>query len=94
MLEHGFRAAPAEDGGNIGRRCSELPPAVIPADGPPETIAVESDDPWGAEIAYFVDCVEPGQTVERGTGEQALEALRVALAANRSLASGNPEPVR
>ena len=93
VLEHGFRAAPAEDGGNIGGDVQSYL-RLYPADGPPETIAVESDDPWGAEIAYFLDRVESGAAVERGTGEQALEALRVALAANRSLASGNPEPVR
>ena len=92
VLEHGFRAAPAEDGGNIGADVQSFLRSH-PTDGPPETVAVEAVDPWGAEIAYFVECVESGATIERGTGEQALAALRVSLAVNRSLASGAPEPI-
>jgi len=92
VLEHGFRAAPAEDGGNIGTDVQSFL-RLHPLDGEPETIAVEAIDPWGAEIAEFVDCVESSRTVARGTGAQALDALRVSLATNRSLASGQPEPV-
>ncbi len=92
VVEHGFRAAPAEDGGNIGGDVQSFL-RIHPNDGAPETIAVESVDPWGAEIAAFVECIESGRPVERGTGEQALAALRVSLATNRSLSSGKPEPV-
>ena len=92
VLEHGFRAAPAEDGGNIGADVESFLRSH-PTNGPPETIAVEAVDPWGAEIAYFVECVESGAPIERGTGEQALAALRVSLAVNRSLASGALEHV-
>jgi predicted dehydrogenase len=92
VLEHGFRAAPAEDGGNIGSDVQSFL-RLHPNDGQPETIAVEGADPWGAEISYFVDCLEAGRPVERGTGEQALAALRVSLATNRSLASGRLEAV-
>jgi UDP-N-acetylglucosamine 3-dehydrogenase len=92
VLEHGFRAAPAEDGGNIGADVQSFL-RCHPMSGPPETIAVEAVDPWGAEIAYFVDRVESGAAVEEGTGEQALAALRVSLAVNRSLASGMAEAV-
>ena len=54
---------------------------------------VEAADPWGPEIAYFVSCLEQGRPPEQGTGAQARDALRVSLAANRSLASGRREPV-
>ncbi len=92
VVEHGFRAAPAEDGGNIGGDTQSFL-RVHPVDGLTESVAVEMVDPWGAEIAYLVDCIERGNSVERGTAEQATLALRVALAANRSLASGEIEIV-
>ena len=81
-----------------GRRQHRLGRPELPAAAPERTASrrrspSERTDPWGAEIAYFVDCVEAGAPVERGTGEQALVALRVSLAANRSLASGRLEAV-
>ena len=92
--EYAFSAAPAEDGGNIG---GADPAAqglrLYPAGGEPETVALEAVDPWGPEIEYFVECVEQGLRPEEGTGKQAQEALAVALAASRSIASGRPEPV-
>jgi len=93
VAEYAFSAAPAEDGGNIG--ASEAPRGLrlYPAAGEPLTVPVESADPWGPEIAYFVDCVEQGRAPEQGTGEQARLALAVSLAAARSLESGRPEAV-
>jgi predicted dehydrogenase len=91
-IEHGFRAAPAEDGGNIGGDVESFI-RVHPSDGPVRTIDVEAVDPWGAEIAYFVECIEQGRAVERATAEQARAALRVSLATNRSLDSGAPEAI-
>jgi predicted dehydrogenase len=92
--DYTFRAAPAEDGGNIGTvDPSARGLRLYPADGAPETIEFEAVDPWGPEIRYFVDCVEGGQSPEQGTGEQARAALGVALAATRSIGSGKPEPV-
>ena len=91
--EYAFSATPAEDGGNIGASTTARGLRLYPADGAPESAAVESADPWGPEIAYFVECVEQGRAPEQGTGEQAREALRLALAANRSLESGRPEDV-
>jgi predicted dehydrogenase len=94
VAEYAFRADPAPEGGNIG---GADPAArglrLYPSGGEPETVLVESADPWGPEIAYFVECVEQGRAPEQGTGEQARDALRVSLAANRSLESGRPEPV-
>lgn len=94
VAEYAFRAEPAPEGGNIG---AADPAArglrLYPSGGEPQTVPVESADPWGPEIAYFVECVEQGRAPEQGTGEQARDALRVSLAANRSLASGRPEPI-
>ena len=95
VAEYAFRAMPAVEGeGNIGG----VDPAVgglrlFRPDAEPETILLEAVDPWGPEIAHFVECVEQERMPEEGTGEQAREALLVSLAANRSLESGRPEPV-
>jgi predicted dehydrogenase len=91
--EYSFSAAPAEDGGNIGAPTAPRGLRLYPEGGEPETVAVESVDPWGPEIAYFVECVEEGRAPEQGTGKQAREALRVSLAAARSLESGRREDV-
>ena len=50
-------------------------------------------DPWQAEIEHFLDCVATGAAPADGSFEQARAALAVALAARRSLESGEPEPV-
>jgi predicted dehydrogenase len=91
--EYAFSAAPAEDGGNIGAPTAARGLRLYPVDGEPRTVDVEPTDPWGPEIAYFVECVEQGRQPEQGTGEQARDALKVSLAAARSLESGRPEPV-
>jgi predicted dehydrogenase len=93
VAEYAFSAAPAEDGGNIGASDAARGLRLYPTSGDARTVPVESVDPWGPEISYFVDCVEQGRPPEQGTGEQAREALLVSLAANRSLASGRAEPV-
>lgn len=93
VAEYGFSAAPAEDGGNIGASDAPRGLRLYPAGGEPTSVAVESADPWGPEIAYFVECVDQGREPEHGTGEQAKKALLVALAANRSVETGRPEPV-
>ncbi len=93
VAEYGFSAAPAEDGGNIGASDAPRGLRLYPRDGETRTVPVESADPWGPEIAYFVECVEHGRAPEQGTGEQARLALAVSLAAGRSLESGRPEDV-
>lgn len=92
VLEHGFRAGPAEGGGNIGGEMTRFL-RLYPAFGGPETIPVEAFDSWAAEIAYFAECVAEARPPGRGTGEQARDALLVSLAVNRSLQSGRPEVV-
>ena len=93
VAEYAFSAALAEDGGNIGASAAPRGLRLYPADGQATSVPVESADPWGPEIAYFVDCVQRGRRPEQGTGEQARQALLVALAANRSLESGRPERI-
>jgi predicted dehydrogenase len=89
VAEHGFRAF-ASDEGNIGEQ-SEDWLRVYPAGGEPEDVKLDEVDPWAVQIAYFAECIESGRSPERGTPEQAHEALRVSLAAVRSLRSGRPE---
>lgn len=94
IAEYAFRAAPAEGGGNIGAVDeSARGLRIFPRAGEPEVVLLDPVDPWGPEIEEFVSCLEHGRQPENGTGEQALLALRVSLAANRSLESGGPEPV-
>jgi UDP-N-acetylglucosamine 3-dehydrogenase len=91
--QYAFSAAPVEGEGNIGASSSARGLRVYPVDGDMRIEDVESADPWGPEIEYFVTCLEAGRQPEQGTGEQARQALLVSLAANRSLESGRPEPV-
>jgi predicted dehydrogenase len=94
VAEYAFSAAPAEEGGNIGEIAAGAV-RLYPIEGEPAVVPVEGSgtDPFGAEIAYFLECVEEGRAPERATGEQARDALLVSLAASRSLASGRPELV-
>jgi len=93
VAEYGFSAAPVEGEGNIGASSSARGLRVFPLEGEPETVPVESADPWGPEIEEFVSCVEQGRQPAQGTGEQASLALRTSLAAARSLESGRPEAI-
>lgn len=90
--EYAFRAAPAEEGGNIGVVDESARGLRIhPREGEPELVLLDPVDPWSPEIEAWVSCLEQGRRPENGTGEQALLALRVALAARRSLETGRPE---
>ena len=93
VAQYSFSAGPAEAGGNVGAQLTARGLRLYPAGGEPRTVEVDSADPWGPEIEAFLACVEQGRQPEQGTGEQAKEALLVALATNRSLASGRPEAV-
>jgi predicted dehydrogenase len=85
VAEYAFSAAPVEGEGNIGASTSARGLRVYPAGGETRLEGVESADPWGPEIEYFVACLEQSRRPEQGTGEQARQALAVSLAANRSL---------
>lgn len=92
ILEYPFAAAPAVDGGNIGGVDAEANRLRLhPAGGTASTVDVESADPWHRQAAYLLDHLEAGTTPELGTPEQALAALRLSLAANRSLERGTVE---
>ncbi len=93
VAEYGFSAAPIEGEGNIGASSSARGLRIYPVGGELRTVAVESADPWGPEIAEFVSCVEQGRQPVQGTGAQASLALRTSLAAARSLESRRPEAV-
>ena len=94
VAEYSLSAASAQDEGNIGTEALGTQGLRFFRPGAaPETVPVKSANPWNLEIAYFVECVERGKEPEHGTGAQAREALRVALAVNRSLASGYQEEV-
>jgi predicted dehydrogenase len=93
VAEYAFSAAPVEGEGNIGASSSARGLRVYPADGDVRVEPIEAADPWGPEIDYFVSCLEAGRQPEQGTGAQALAALRVSLAAARSLESGRPEQI-
>jgi predicted dehydrogenase len=92
VAEYAFSAQPAEDGGNIGEP-SLGAVRLFPRTGAPVELPAAADDPWALQAAAFADCIERGAEPEHGTVEQARDALRVALAVRRSLASGAPEPV-
>jgi predicted dehydrogenase len=94
VLEYPFSAAPAADGGNIGgvdQAANRL--RVYPADGPMRVVEVPSADPWAGQTAAVTGWLERGEAPTEATGPQATLALRVALAANRSLESGQVEDI-
>ncbi|CAN5662132.1 Gfo/Idh/MocA family oxidoreductase [soil metagenome] len=59
-------------------------------EGDPEVVEVEQSDPYENEIAYFVDCVRNGHSADRANPADALAAMHVSIAAQASVASGNP----
>lgn len=94
VLEYPFSAGASEDGGNIGgvdQAANAL--TRYPGAGDAVRVDVASGDPWARQCAYLLDRIEAGQPIDRATGEDALRALRIALAANRSIASGAAEAV-
>src|SRR5262245_61030446 len=93
VAEYGFTATPVEGEGNIGASSSARGLRGYRPDGGMRPEQVEPADPWRPEIDYFISCLEQNRPPEQGTGAQARLALRVSLAANRSLATGRPATV-
>ncbi len=94
VLEYPFSAGASDDGGNIGgvdQAANAL--RLHPASGPAQQLAVAAGDPWAGQCGYLLDRIAADQPVDQATGEDGLLSLRVALAANRSIASGNAEEV-
>lgn len=89
-IEYRYREAAEEVGGRPGR--NEL--WFYPAAGLARELSVLPADPYEAEIAYFLDCVHAGRPAERASAAVGRDALRVALAATRSLdGGGTAQPV-
>jgi predicted dehydrogenase len=86
VLEHRFVAGAGDEVADAMQ--SVL--AIHPADGEAGRYHAEVD-PWGAQIAHFLDCVETGSEPRDGSFTQARAALAVALAARRSAETGEPE---
>ncbi|MCS7241514.1 Gfo/Idh/MocA family protein [Candidatus Caldatribacterium sp.] len=84
VLEWTFRA-----GVNIEERGKSSPMVLYEKGGSRREIQVPGGDPYGAELRYFLNCVERKSPPELGTADQAILALRVALAAQRSASGGN-----
>jgi predicted dehydrogenase len=83
-LEYAFRA-----GGRsveMGAGTNEL--TLFPDDGDPMLLTPSQTDPYAAECAYFVDCIQQNVPADRATPADALLALAVALAARKSLERG------
>ena len=79
VLEWSSRA-----GVNIEER-EKTSPLVLYRNGEAKKeMEVREEDPYYLELEYFLDCIENNKPVERGTPEQAILALRLALAARQS----------
>lgn len=91
--EYQFRAAPASEGGNIGRPHLVSGLQIYPSGGS-NRVNVDRADPWQMEVEYFLECIEQRRAPDRGTGEQARLALLAALTVNRSLLSGKSETLK
>lgn len=94
VIEYPFVAGETREGGNLGdvdQQANAL--RLFPAEGEPQRLDAEIGDAWARQCAYFIDCVTSRTPPTRATGEEAVIALRTALAANRSIASGQVENV-
>jgi predicted dehydrogenase len=65
---------------------------IHPAGGDATTFSAPGD-PWGAQIAHFLDCVAGGSEPRDGSFAQARAALAVALAARAAAESGSPQNI-
>ena len=90
-VEYNFQAGGRSVEMGAGR--NEL--KLFPNEGDPCVVTAEQVDPYAAEVAYWVDCIRTGQPATRATPAEARTALKVALAARRSLANDGlvAEPV-
>jgi UDP-N-acetylglucosamine 3-dehydrogenase len=88
-LEYHFRA-----GGRsveMGAGANDL--LLYPNEGEPSTLTVPQQDPYVAEIAYFVDCIRKDRPATRATPAGARLALQVGLAARDALESRETVPI-
>jgi predicted dehydrogenase len=81
FAEYDFRAggrSVEESGGT-----NEL--LLFPNEGEPKKLEVDQQDPYLAEIEYFVECIRDGKPATRATPADARLALDTALAARESI---------
>jgi predicted dehydrogenase len=88
VIEHKFVAGAADEVDAATISALEIHPA-----GGDVRRFHEDGDPWAAQIAHFLDCLETGAEPRDGSFAQARAALALALAARRSIAGGAPEAV-
>lgn len=94
VLEYPFVAGETVEGGNLGEVDQDANALrYFPKEGPPERLAADTGDGWERQCAYLLDCIASRTAPTRATGEEAIIALKTALAANRSIASGRVEAV-
>lgn len=65
----------------------------IAADSTIETTSISEDDPYTAQVAYFLECIRAGAQPDLSTTASAVRALEVSVAAAASLKSGVPVPI-
>jgi predicted dehydrogenase len=66
---------------------------LFPNEGDPKTLEIEQQDPYLAEIEYFVECIRSGQPATRATPADARLALDTALAARESIETHRTVPI-
>jgi predicted dehydrogenase len=89
VLDHRFEAGAGDE--VAGDTASAL--SIHPAAGERRTFH-GTGEPWAAEVEHFLTCVESGAEPRDGSFAQARAALAIAMAAERSIASGEPELVQ
>ncbi len=78
-------------GGQIDNRAAAQTEFTLFRSGQdPEQPACSTQDPYEAEVEYFVDCLRQGREPEIATLKEARTVLRIALAARESLETGGP----
>ena len=65
----------------------------MPEGGSVTSEVSQAGDPWGAQIAHFLECVTSGAEPRDGSFAQARAALAVALAARAAAESGAPQDI-
>lgn len=88
VVEYNFRAAGA--GVESGQATNVL--RLWGRDGLAQVVDVPQHDPFEAEVACFLEAVRSGVAPDRGRAEDAILALRVALAGSESMRTGTVVP--
>jgi predicted dehydrogenase len=81
FVEYDFRAG----GRSVEEAGGTNALSLFPNEGDPKTLEVEQQDPYLAEIEYFVECIRSGKPATRATPADARLALDTALAARESM---------